>query len=68
MRGVSSCKITCTLEKDYTTNLMSELTQEQIERLSPQDYSHYLATGDIELIDDDELSEDYLKLLRQFDL
>jgi hypothetical protein len=47
---------------------MSELTQEQIERLTPEDYSHYLATGDIERIDDDELNEDYLKLLSQFDL
>jgi hypothetical protein len=45
---------------------MTHLSQEQIEQLSPEAYCRLLAYGDIELFDDDEFSEEYHRVLRQF--
>lgn len=45
---------------------MTYLTQEQIESLSPEAYCRLLAYGDIALIDDDEFSDEYHRILRHF--
>jgi hypothetical protein len=50
---------------------MTYLTQQDIEKLSPEEYCRFLAYGDIELIDDDEFSDEYHRILRhlvEFDL
>ena len=56
---------------DSTLVLMTYLTQQDIEKLSPEEYCRFLAYGDIELIDDDEFSDEYHRILRhlvEFDL
>lgn len=45
---------------------MSVLTQREIDNLDPEAYCRLLAYGDIELIDDDEISETYERELRRF--
>ena len=45
---------------------MTHLTQEQIEKLSPEAYCRLLAYGDIELFQDDEFSDEYHRVLRHF--
>jgi hypothetical protein len=50
---------------------MTYLTQEAIEKLTPEEYCRLLAYGDIELIDDDAFSDEYHRILRhlvEFDL
>ncbi|MCP9877330.1 hypothetical protein [Cyanobium sp. A2C-AMD] len=47
---------------------MTDLTQAQIESLSPEEYSNYLASGPEALTNPDPLCETYVALLRQFDL
>ena len=45
---------------------MTYLTQEEIENLGPEEYCRLLAYGDIELMDDDEFSDEYHRMLRHF--
>lgn len=45
---------------------MTCLTQEEIENLTTEEYCRLLAYGDIELIDDDEFSDEYHRILRHF--
>jgi hypothetical protein len=45
---------------------MSFLTQAQIEELTAEQYCQLLACGEIGLFDDDELSEEYHRILRHF--
>ena len=52
-------------------NLMTYLSQQEIENLTPEEYCRLLAYGDIELIDDDAFSDEYHRILRhlvEFDL
>ena len=43
---------------DYIQNLMDDLTQQQIEELTPSEYSMYLAYGSLLEFDDDEITEE----------
>lgn len=45
---------------------MAHLSQADIDRLGPEEYCRLLAYGDIELIDDDEFSDEYHRILRHF--
>jgi hypothetical protein len=40
---------------------MKELTQAQIDSLGPEEYARFLGHGDIELIDDDCFSEEFIR-------
>lgn len=58
----------CTTAIDYPKDLMKELTQAEIEKLTPEEYAKFLSQGDIPFTEDDELSEDYLRMFRLYDL
>ena len=45
---------------------MTYLSQQEIETLTAEEYCRLLAYGDIELIDDDEFSDEYHRILRHF--
>ena len=50
---------------------MTYLSQEDIDALDPEAYCRLLAYGDVELVDDDQFSDEYHRILRhlvEFDL
>lgn len=55
----------CGYASDYIEKLMRYLTQQEIEKLTPEEYSNFLSYCQIVEVDDDEITEESFRKMNK---